>query len=76
LRELRISGIVQGPATSITLPPLSLEVSMPTVLIVDDEQHIRLLIGQTLEELEDEAVASGAPLSSCGRPDDDSTPAR
>jgi two-component system alkaline phosphatase synthesis response regulator PhoP len=29
---------------------------MPTVLIVDDEQHIRLLIGQTLEELEDDGV--------------------
>jgi DNA-binding response OmpR family regulator len=32
------------------------EVSMPSVLIVDDEQHIRLLIEQTLEELEDEGV--------------------
>lgn len=29
---------------------------MPTVLIVDDEQHMRLLIEQTLEELEDEGV--------------------
>jgi len=29
---------------------------MPTVLIVDDEQHIRLLIEQTLEELEDEGI--------------------
>ena len=29
---------------------------MPTVLIVDDEQHIRLLIEQTLEELLDEGV--------------------
>ena len=29
---------------------------MPSVLIVDDEQHIRLLIEQTLEELEDEGV--------------------
>ena len=29
---------------------------MPTVLIADDEQHIRLLIGQTLEGLEDEGV--------------------
>ena len=29
---------------------------MPSVLIVDDEQHIRLLIEQTLEELEDEDV--------------------
>ncbi len=29
---------------------------MPTVLIVDDEQHIRLLIEQTLEELEDDDV--------------------
>jgi two-component system, OmpR family, alkaline phosphatase synthesis response regulator PhoP len=27
-----------------------------SVLIVDDEQHIRLLIEQTLEELEDEGV--------------------
>jgi two-component system, OmpR family, alkaline phosphatase synthesis response regulator PhoP len=32
------------------------EVLMPTVLIVDDEQHIRLLIEQTLEELEDDGV--------------------
>ena len=29
---------------------------MPTVLIADDEQHIRLLIEQTLEELEDDGV--------------------
>ncbi len=29
---------------------------MPTVLIADDEHHIRLLIEQTLEELEDEGV--------------------
>ncbi len=29
---------------------------MPTVLIVDDEQHICLLIEQTLEELEDDGV--------------------
>jgi CheY-like chemotaxis protein len=29
---------------------------MPTVLIVDDEQHIRLLIEQTLEELENDGV--------------------
>ena len=29
---------------------------MPTVLIVDDEQHIRLLIEQTLEDLEDVGV--------------------
>ena len=29
---------------------------MPTVLIVDDEQHIRLLIEQTLEALEDDGV--------------------
>ena len=29
---------------------------MPTVLVVDDEPHIRLLIEQTLEELEDEGV--------------------
>jgi two-component system alkaline phosphatase synthesis response regulator PhoP len=32
------------------------EVSMPSVLIVDDEQHIRLLIEQALEELEDDGV--------------------
>src|ERR1700752_3361248 len=30
--------------------------TMPTVLIVDDEQHIRLLFEQTLEELEDDGV--------------------
>jgi two-component system, OmpR family, alkaline phosphatase synthesis response regulator PhoP len=29
---------------------------MPTVLIADDEQHIRLLIAQALEELQDETV--------------------
>jgi two-component system alkaline phosphatase synthesis response regulator PhoP len=29
---------------------------MPTVLIVDDEQHIRLLVEQTLEDLEDDGV--------------------
>ena len=29
---------------------------MPSVLIVDDERHIRLLIQQALEELEDEGV--------------------
>ena len=29
---------------------------MPSVLIVDDEQHIRLLIEQALEELEDAGV--------------------
>ncbi len=29
---------------------------MASVLIVDDERHIRLLIEQTLEELEDEGV--------------------
>ena len=29
---------------------------MPKILIVDDEAHIRLLIQQTLEELEDEGV--------------------
>jgi two-component system, OmpR family, alkaline phosphatase synthesis response regulator PhoP len=29
---------------------------MPKILIVDDEAHIRLLIEQTLEELEDEGV--------------------
>ena len=29
---------------------------MPKILIVDDEPHIRLLLEQTLEELEDEGV--------------------
>lgn len=29
---------------------------MPTILIVDDEAHLRMLIQQTLEELEDEGV--------------------
>jgi two-component system alkaline phosphatase synthesis response regulator PhoP len=29
---------------------------MAKILIVDDEPHIRLLLGQTLEELEDEGV--------------------
>ena len=29
---------------------------MPCILIVDDEAHIRLLIAQTLEELEEEGV--------------------
>ncbi len=29
---------------------------MPRILIVDDEPHIRLLIEQTMEELEDEGV--------------------
>ncbi|MBF0318960.1 MAG: response regulator [Nitrospirae bacterium] len=29
---------------------------MPTILIADDEQHIRMLIEQTLESLEDEGV--------------------
>ena len=29
---------------------------MPSILIVDDEAHLRLLIEQTLEELEDEGV--------------------
>ena len=28
----------------------------PTILIVDDEAHLRMLIHQTLEELEDEGV--------------------
>ena len=28
----------------------------PTILIVDDEAHLRTLIQQTLEELEDEGV--------------------
>lgn len=29
---------------------------MPKILIVDDEPHIRLLLQQTLEELEDEGI--------------------
>ena len=29
---------------------------MPIILIVDDEPHIRLLLEQTMEELEDEGV--------------------
>lgn len=29
---------------------------MPKILIVDDEAHIRLLLEQTLEELEDEGI--------------------
>jgi two-component system alkaline phosphatase synthesis response regulator PhoP len=29
---------------------------VPTILIVDDEAHLRMLIQQTLEELEDEGV--------------------
>jgi len=29
----------------------------PTILIADDEAHLRMLIRQTLEELEDEGVA-------------------
>ena len=29
---------------------------MPTILIVDDEPHIRMLLEQTLEDLEDERV--------------------
>lgn len=33
-----------------------IENSDPTVLIVDDEAHIRMLIEQTLEDLEDEGV--------------------
>src|SRR5829696_8439123 len=40
----------------LTATSLPHEVPMPTVLIVDDEQHIRLLIEQALEELEDEGV--------------------
>jgi DNA-binding response OmpR family regulator len=31
-------------------------VPIPTILIVDDEPHLRTLIHQTLEELEDEGV--------------------
>ena len=41
---------------------------MPTVLIVDDEQHIRLLIEQTLEELEDEGVELHHRARRRGRP--------
>jgi CheY-like chemotaxis protein len=40
----------------LTATSLPNEVAMPTVLIVDDEQHIRLLIEQALEELEDDGV--------------------
>ncbi len=29
---------------------------MPTILIVDDEPHIRLLLEQTLEDMEDEGI--------------------
>src|SRR5436190_6163727 len=47
-----VAGCSSGVASSHPAP----EVVMPTVLIVDDEQHIRLLIEQTLEELEDEGV--------------------
>jgi CheY-like chemotaxis protein len=43
-------------ATRVPRPGRFHEVPMPTVLIVDDEQHIRLLIEQTLEDLEDEGV--------------------
>jgi DNA-binding response OmpR family regulator len=49
LRHLRRSGIVcpqEGKGGSMA----------GTVLVVDDEQHIRLLIEQTLEELLDEGV--------------------
>jgi two-component system, OmpR family, alkaline phosphatase synthesis response regulator PhoP len=52
--------IVAPDAASLAPPRRSAarrhEVSMPTVLIVDDEQHIRLLIEQALEELEDDGV--------------------
>ena len=49
---------------------------MPKVLIVDDEPHIRMLIEQTLEELEEEGVeffsaedgASGLELALAERP--------
>jgi CheY-like chemotaxis protein len=59
LRGTDVSGIVAGPSG---VPKVAAEGrpegthSMPTVLIVDDEQHIRLLIEQTLEELEDDGV--------------------
>jgi two-component system, OmpR family, alkaline phosphatase synthesis response regulator PhoP len=58
LRRLPVSGIVgkPGPTVNASRSPFHREVSMPTVLIVDDEQHIRLLIEQTLEDLEDEGV--------------------
>jgi two-component system alkaline phosphatase synthesis response regulator PhoP len=49
LRERRRSGIVCGQST------LGGRMAR-AVLIVDDEQHIRLLIEQTLEELLDEDV--------------------
>ena len=44
--------LVRHPSTRLR----SDEVPMPSVLIVDDEQHIRLLIEQALEELEDDGV--------------------
>src|SRR5258706_9675090 len=64
LRRLTVSGIVGRPSARGPVPCRSVhssarplhEVPMPTVLIVDDEQHIRLLIEQTLEDLEDEGV--------------------
>jgi two-component system alkaline phosphatase synthesis response regulator PhoP len=63
LRRVPVSGIVQclAPMTSpVSAPrfrqPRASEDLLPTVLIVDDEQHIRLLIEQTLEDLEDEGV--------------------
>jgi DNA-binding response OmpR family regulator len=49
LRERRRSGIVSGQST------LGGRMAR-AVLIVDDEQHIRLLIEQTLEELLEEGV--------------------
>jgi len=51
--------------------------SAPTILIVDDEAHIRTLIEQTLEDLEDEGVqllsaadgAAGLAMIEEARPD-------
>jgi DNA-binding response OmpR family regulator len=37
-------------------PPVDGPIEPATVLIVDDEQHIRLLIEQTLEDIEDDGV--------------------
>ena len=54
LRGLGVSGIVAGPSGAPQVVASSRAEGthpMPTVLIVDDEQHIRLLIEQTLEEL-------------------------
>ena len=58
LHRAPVSGIVDGPPAQHANRGLGRREGppMPTVLIVDDEQHIRLLIEQTLEELEDDGV--------------------